>query len=193
MPTDIERQAERDKYVSVYRADPNYRMGRMRMMDAQSDVSWAADRGCHTYLDIGCGRGEMLEYARQCGFGLCEGTEYVPDLCDSEYVVNRAVHDLHEYADNQFDFVTSFDVIEHLHVGDDELLLVEMSRIAKRCMAITANNRPSIDRLTGNDLHINKREYDEWDEILRGVWEPDWNVDRQTNKQYVSVTWRAFR
>lgn len=193
MPTQTERDREQQKYVEIYGRMPDYRMGGPRMLDATDDLRWARALGCNTYLDVGCGRGEMLEVARRLGFGICEGTEYVPDLCDGATILNRAINDLHEFADQSYDVVTSFDVIEHVHPGDDELLIVEIGRIAKTCMAWTANNRASVDPATGADLHINKREYDVWDQMFRDLLEPDWKVERMRGKRYVSETWRATR
>lgn len=185
------REAERAKYTHVYSAMPNYAMGGLRMVDAIEDLKWAVGGDCLSYLDIGCGRGEMLDHADALGFATVQGFEIVPELCNDR-VRQMAVHELHKVAQNSYDMVSSFDVIEHLIPGDDELLVRGMGRIARKCLALTANNRPSIDPTTGNDLHINKRHYDEWDALIR-EWLPDWNVHRCNAKQYVSETWRAYR
>lgn len=189
------RAVERDKYTTIYGAMPNYRMGAIRMRDAVLDLQWAAALGCLSYLDIGCGRGEMLEHADALGFSTVNGCEIVPDLCGGR-VWQCAVDKLHTLPGSDsgagFDFVTSFDVIEHLLPGDDEALVREMGRVAVKCLALTANNRPSVDPATGADLHINKRAYDEWDSLIRS-WLPGWTVTRCGDKEYVSETWRAER
>ena len=53
--------------------------------------------------------------------------------------------------------------------------------------------RDSIDPTTGNQLHVNKRPYDEWEQLIRGILEPEWTVERVAGKRYVSETWRAWR
>lgn len=198
MDRNKQRADERKKYELCYNHPTlNYGMGGTRMADAIIDLKWALGLDCESYLDIGCGRAEMLEHAEALGFDVARGTEIVNILCDHVRVWHCAIHNLHimpaAASPDGFDLVTSFDVIEHLLPGDDELLLVEMGRIARHCMAVTANNRPSVDPNTQNDLHINKRPYDEWDRIIRDLWEPDWTVERMTDKSYVSETWRAWR
>lgn len=192
--SDEARLREREKYQHVYAALATYKMGAARMQDAIADLRWAFfDHNCTSMLDVGCGRGEMLGHAELLGFIEVRGAETVPDLCDDHRVIEMPVHRLHEMPEHGFDLVTSFDVLEHLLPGDDELLLLEMGRIASRCVAMTANNRPSVDPTTGADLHINKRPYDQWDRLIRDLLEPDWHVERCAGKQYVSETWRAWR
>ncbi len=189
--TDFEK--ERAKYIHVYANLPNYAMGAARKRDAIQDLLWGRQFGCETFFDIGCGRGEMLDEAHKCGYGITAGAEIVPELCDGDKVTEMAVRDLHKVADGAYDLVASFDVIEHLPRPDDELLIVEMSRIAKNAMVWTANNRPSVDPTTQNDLHINKREYADWDALFREWLEPDWLITWRKDHEYVSETWRAIR
>lgn len=193
MVTNEQRRAEREKYELVYNNPTlNYRMGGARMLDAEQDVLWAQGEGCQTYLDIGCGRGEMLQYAKHIGYIDAFGTEIVQEL-QTDYVFPLFAHELADhFGPGSIDLVSCFDVIEHLLPGDDIALLDNMQHVARRCMVVTANNKPSVDPATGNDLHINKRPYDEWDDIIREAWK-GWNVERVTGKTYVSETWRATK
>lgn len=161
----MNRVAEQLKYRSAY-GDESYRMGRRRMEDAVGDLENLPCRG--SYLDVGCGRGEMLSHAAGMGFAPVQGVEVVQELIDGTRVVRGEAHDL-PFGDRSFDVVSMFDVIEHLVPGDDEAACREMARVAKRHILLTANNRPSI--VDGNDLHINKRPYDEWDRLFR-EWFP---------------------
>jgi len=192
-PSTEAREFERAKYVHCYvQKTYNYAMGPTRMIDAREDLVWALERGAGSYLDIGCGRGEMLDYATEIGFHTASGAEVVPGLCEREGVSLMFVHDLHRCPDAAYSMVTSFDVIEHLLPDDDQLLVTQMGRIARDCIALTANNKDSIDPTTKTQLHVNKRPYDEWDKLIR-AWLSEWTVERMTNKQYVSETWRAWR
>jgi len=192
-PSAEARQAERDKYVHCYvQKTYNYAMGPARMIDARQDLDWAFEGGSRSCLDIGCGRGEMLDYATEIGFHAARGVDVVPGLCERENVDLMFVHDLHQWVGGAFSLVTSFDVIEHLLPDDDKLLVMQMGRIAGSHIALTANNKDSIDPTTKTQLHVNKRPYDEWDRLIR-EWLPGWTVERMTNKQYVSETWRAWR
>ena len=198
------RAAERAKYIHVYKALPSYAMGGQRKIDAGLDLLLAYKRGCLTYLDIGCGRGEMLKIARDMGFEVAYGTEIVPELCN-HYVEERAIDDLAVFPAGAYDCVSSFDVIEHVAPDDDRLLVAELGRIASKHLILTANNMPSVDPTTGNDLHINKRAYSavepghdwpekqDWDSLIREILEPaGWSVVR-SDGAYVSATWHAVR
>lgn len=192
-PSAEAREAERDKYVHCYVQDSyNYAMGGARKIDAREDLDWARELGSDSYFDIGCGRAEMLDYALEIGFHTAHGAEVVPGLCEREDVDLMFVHDLWECPSKAYSMVTSFDVIEHLLPDDDQMLVTGMGRIARDRIALTANNKDSIDPTTSTQLHVNKRPYDEWDKLIR-AWLPGWTVQRMTNKTYVSETWRAWR
>jgi len=183
---DTVRAAEQAKYDVAYKL-PNYRMGDRRMVDAIKDLRDLPCRG--TYLDVGCGRGEMLIHARELGFTSYKGTEVVADLIDGSTVVEAQGHDL-PFPDDAFDVVSLFDVIEHLPPGDDELVCRELHRVARRHVVLTANNRPS--RLpSGEDLHINIRAYDEWDRMFRRWFDGALITWLSEQRQYVSEGWRV--
>ena len=180
----MERQAEQLKYRDCYKA-PNYKMGPYRMVDAKSDLA-GCSRG--TYLDIGCGRAEMLAYAESIGFTDARGVEVVPDLIDGVRVVAGEAHAM-PFPDKSFDVVSLFDVIEHLVPGDDEAVCREMERVARKHVVLTANNKPSHCPITKVDLHINRRPYEEWDALFR-KWFSGEVTWLKGNRTYVSPGWR---
>lgn len=191
--TDDQRAAEVAKYRHLYAVMPNYRMGDLRSVDARADIRNAHDLGARSYLDIGCGRGEMLDFAEAIGFEIVAGAEAVADLC-GERVMHCQANELGQCPDNAYDLVSSFDVLEHLLPGDDVFLIQHAGRIAASHIVLTANNHPSVDPTTGNDLHINIRSYEDWDRLIRTTLAPEgWHIERMANKQYVSETWRAWR
>lgn len=180
------RAAEIAKYVRSYGGLPNYRMGDRRMLDAVRELGALPCRG--SYLDVSCGRGEMLAHAARLGFAPAQGTEVVPELVRAERVVYAEVHAL-PFEDASFDVVTLFDVIEHLIPGDDEAACRELARVARKHVLLTANNRPSVNPQTGDDLHINKRAYEDWDALFRG-WFPG-KVTWLGSEAYFSQAWRV--
>lgn len=184
MVDDLSRRAEHDKYVRAYALNPDYRIKRERLEDSVDAVAGLPGRG--SYLDVSCGRGEMLAEALRLGFLPVHGTEVVPDLIDGATVVYAEAHAL-PFADKSFDVVTSFDVIEHLIPGDDEALCREMARVARRHVVLSANNRPSFNK-AGDDLHINKRRYAVWDRLFRR-WFPG-AVTALGSRHYISPLWR---
>ncbi len=180
----VARKAEHEKYSRCYTRE-NYHMGGRRMGDAVADLKSLPCRG--SYLDVSCGCGEMLKHAEAMGFDSAQGTEIVPKLVGGN-VLYAEVHQLPFSAD-EFDVVTMFDVIEHLIPGDDELACRELARVAKKHVLITANNKPSFNH-ADDELHINKRPYEEWDRLFRQWFKPH-KVIWIHNHDYVSEGWRV--
>lgn len=182
------RAAEHAKYRRVY-ATGRYRMKRARRQDAAADLAALPCRG--SFLDVGCGYGDVLDEATALGFATVMGVEVTPSLIDGERVVYAEAHDL-PFEDGAFEVVAMIDVIEHLLPGDDEAACRELRRVASRHILITANNQPSIH--AGEDLHINKRSYDQWHELFQ-----DWfggTVRRLTDGRrdqgpFASAAWRV--
>jgi len=159
------RLAEQEKYVVCYKKQ-TYGMGHNRKDDCRRMLDSVKGE---TYLDVGCGRGEMLDYAEGLGYKV-QGVEAVPYLTDGTRVVKADAHAL-PFANKSFDVVSMLDVIEHLLPGDDEAACRELARVARKHVILTASNKPSICPDTGADLHINKRPYSEWDALFRD-WFP---------------------
>jgi len=81
-------------------------------------------------LDIGCGRGEILDFAEEKGFS-AKGVEIVEELIDNKRVVRGVSHEL-PFKDDEFDYVTCLDVIEHIQPDDSTATLKEIKRVAKK-------------------------------------------------------------
>lgn len=162
MVDDAARRAEFVKYDRAY-THPKYRMKKQRFVDAVADLKALPCR--NSYLDVSCGQGDMLDRALTMGFPFVKGTEIVPKLIDGDRVIYAEVHAL-PFPDKSFEVVSLFDVIEHLVPGDDEAACRELARVATRFVLLTANNKPSYNK-AGDDLHINRRPYVEWDSLFR--------------------------
>lgn len=153
------RGREHAKYSEIYRDDPRYRMSGARANEAKRDI-FELKGG--SLLDVGCGRGEILEFARDEGFDPVVGVDVVPLL---DHVVKGSLAGL-PFDDDSFDWVTCFDVLEHVLPIDTELALSELKRVAKRGVLLTVNNKSSVNRVTGHELHVNRRPYDEWATLI---------------------------
>lgn len=116
-----------------------------------------------SYLDVSCGRGEMLAAARDLGFATVTGTEIVPELLGPD--VQQASAWALPFGNGSFEVVTMLDTIEHLLPGDDQLACGELQRVAKRVIFVSAANHPSVH--SGWELHVNKRPFVEWDRLFR--------------------------
>lgn len=169
MHIDDLRRTELEKYTRTYRDQP-YRMSRSRERHYAEDIAGVEARD--GYLDVGCGHGVMLDRARALGYRKIRGTDIVPALV-KRHVVQAWAHDL-PFPDKSFDVVTMHDVIEHLVPGDDHLACLELQRVARRHIFVGANANSS-KNLAGEELHINRRPYDVWDQLFR-TWFTDATV-----------------
>lgn len=169
--TDAQR-AEVSKYIHLYATDPEYRMGlggRRVTRDVLLGLAGAfkADLAHPpSLLDVGAGRGETLEMATHAGFDPVRGVECVPLLLDHRIDYGVA-WDL-PAADDAFDVVTCIDVLEHIRREDIEASLAEMARVARRKVFIGVANHDS--RREGVQLHVTRLPYEEWTEIVSGVF-----------------------
>lgn len=175
--------AEVAKYDLAY-SHERYRMGEARKADARAALQALIPDG--GYLDVGCGRGEMLRFAAELGFDPVAGVEACEALIGGP-VVQAPAWSL-PWGDGTFDVVTMFDVIEHLLRGDDEATCRELARVARRHILLTANNRPS--NSLGVELHVNRRPYEEWDRLFR-QWFPGTVTWMSKGAVAVSEMWRV--
>lgn len=188
LPADLAaaRKVEHEKYQQAY-AIETYHMGEMRKSDALFHVANLPCRG--SYLDVGCGRGEMLARAEALGYSPVQGTEVVPALVDGVRVIRGEAHAL-PFADKSWDVVTLFDVLEHLLPGDDAAVCRELARVARKHIILTANSESSL-LPDGTELHINRRSSSDWERLLSAWFSPVSQRVLSCNIQYeVSPMWQ---
>jgi len=153
------RYREYEKYERAYK-QPSYRMGNNRKKAAHAVIKSLGIKG--SYLDVGCGRGEMVEFAKGLGFTPAIGVDVV-DYLLNESVLYGEAHNL-PFNDNEFDVVTSFDAFEHFLPEDTAECLYELNRVAKRAIILCIALTPSMNMR--DTLHINLRSVKEWDELI---------------------------
>lgn len=158
MLLDAARQAEVLRYEHAYK-NPAYRLGQKRRLHIEKHLR-RIPKG--SLLDVSTGRGETMQMARDLGHDPVKGTEAVADLCDGWGVIQALVHDL-PFADDSFDTVTMFDVMEHLIPEDTAAACRELKRVARRRVLLTVCNKSSRFGGDGAELHINRRDsYETW-------------------------------
>ena len=184
-PFDIEKQ----KYEAVYKS-PGYKMGGKRKTHATSIISkWSSSANePKSLLDVGCGRGEIVEFATSKGFRAC-GTEIVSYLVNPAKSIIYAEADNLPFADNSFDYLTCLDVIEHLIPGTEIEVFKEFKRVARSRILMSIANFS--DKKNGVELHINIKPYQEWDDILRDIFS-DANVIWHPRLGNISETWEII-
>jgi len=158
----------RGVYSKIYSQVDNYHMSDARLIDSiRYTEHWTPGK----LLDISCGAGEYIMEMNTRGFD-CQGTELAEPLLN-ENVAYGEIGSLN-FEENEFDYVTCWDVLEHLPPGDEVEALAEMKRFARYGVAMSVNNKDS--KSLGVQLHINKKPYDEWQKIVRDAF-VGWEVE----------------
>lgn len=158
----MNRTEEIGVYNKAYN-DPKYRMGVRRKNDVRSIIT-GLEKG--SFLDIGTGRGESLNMAVSAGHSPVAGTEVVKNLL-GERVVYAEAHNL-PFRDGEYDYVTCFDVLEHLVEEDIRPCLKEMYRVSRKSCIVSASDRTSIYK--GRELHISRRPIPKWLKLISECW-----------------------
>jgi len=155
-------EIEKKKYEESY-TDPAYKMGERRKESAIKVISHIRNiETISTHLDVSAGRGEMVDYMRSLGVQSI-GTEIVESLLVPDKILFSWSNSL-PFEDNSFDLLTNLDAMEHYLPEETEHIIQEFCRVTKKYVYFAISNLPSFHK--GNDLHINRKPYAEWQEIL---------------------------
>ncbi len=100
-----------------------------------------ATAGSQTYLDLGCGSNSpYLKYLHNSGHFVV-GVDLYANPSGYNEIIRRDVMDfVQNVPDDAYDAVLAFDIIEHLSKEDATLLILEMERVARNCVAIVTPN-----------------------------------------------------
>lgn len=160
-----ERAEERAKYDAAYQR-PGYRMGAERLANSQAAVrDWVDGRGYRHFLDVGAGRGEMLDYAAALfDFQQIGGTEIVGALIEADpRLVYAEAHAL-PFPDRSRDVVTCFDVLEHLLPSDVKRSIDELFRVGRAVVIVSAAADSQFQE--GVEHHPSRRPLEKWRYLL---------------------------
>jgi SAM-dependent methyltransferase len=149
---------DRDEYDRMYHLEDSlwWYVGMRRISLALLDAHLPpGSRGALRLLDAGCGTGGMLPHLRRYGevWGIDLSPYALPyamrrvAACDGAHLARASVLQL-PFADGAFDVVTSFDVLYHLDVTDDQAALREVRRVLKPG-GLALIRVPAYDRLRG--------------------------------------------
>lgn len=158
--TQTARDSEIAKYTKAYES-PKYRMGDERKKNSQ--LALERFQTGTSYLDIGAGRCEMLDFSATLGL-IGVGTEVVPELLAADpRLVFAQAHQL-PFSDQEFDMVSSFDVLEHLIEQDVDQSIAEIFRVAGHRVLVSAASDSQCWK--GIEQHPSRRPLTEWSELL---------------------------
>ena len=137
----------------------NYHLQGARLARVTLDVE-AIPKGS-TYLDVACGRGEMVALARSRGVH-AQGLEFVPKLCENGVLYGDMLS--LPFGDATVDYVSCYDAVEHLEPETVDRALDELFRVARRVLCITTNDKSSM--LNGLQLHLTREPREWWERKL---------------------------
>lgn len=162
MPT---RDGEIKKYVEFYGKKESRRMGKERKHNS-SEAIRSVKNNYSSFLDVGAGRGEMIDLAVTLGFERVQGTEVVPELLKHPLMRQAEAHSL-PFKTATWDVVCCFDVLEHLIPDDVEAAIRELFRVARHVVLVSAAE--DSHRADGVELHISRRPLADWQALLIAV------------------------
>lgn len=145
---------ELDKYKTIYNNPERY--GSYGSTNhGKRAVSIIEKIGAKSVVDIGCGHNQFAESINAIGIHAI-GVDFA---CESADVISKASE--LPFGDNEFDVLTSFDMLEHLLPEEVHESLVEMARVSKRfCLSICT--KKSVITVDGENLHPTVRSTEWW-------------------------------
>lgn len=118
--------------------------------------AWKSLFNPRNMLDVGCGRGTFVAYARDIGIE-AEGFDFSEWAINNHYPRCRRewlkVHDTTKpwpYPDKSFDLVTILDLMEHIHIDDIDFVINEIHRVAKKWIFLQI---ATVGGGSGNEIH----------------------------------------
>lgn len=162
---------ETEKYRRCYE-NPAYKCGTARLEVGHRFVDSLLGHPRATgrpYLDVGCGRGELVEHALHLGGFDAFGCDLVPELCDERRIFQADITLGLPFGTRQFDFVSCLDMVEHLPEAAVPAAIDELFRVANALVFITTNDRQST--YEGMELHLTRRPIGWWTSLIeRAGW-----------------------
>lgn len=130
---------EKGKYVRIYASNPSSYGKRDHGSNAHEIV---LDLKPKTLLDVGCGCGKFVEWAKEngieaAGVDFASGYGQACDVCNMPFT------------DNSFDIITAFDLLEHLRPEDLHRALLEMARVASHFWVLSIGYGPAVMKWPG--------------------------------------------
>ncbi len=108
-----------------------------------------------SFLDVGCGTGEYLQWAQSVTSGEVHGCDLAEEYCRRAAetapgaIVRQCTASSLPYEDQSVDVVMCSEVIEHIPYEEQAAVVSELLRVARRHVVITTPNRRSAVRRLG--------------------------------------------
>ena len=138
-----------------------------------------------SWLDVGCGHNHMIKECRE--------NKYIADVLGVDFACPSAdqncdMLDL-PFADNRWDVVSAFDVMEHLLPEQVDTGLSEMARVGKRFI-FTISYYKALTEINGKNAHPTVWSADKW--IAKIEQYGTINDMSQTDKGFFIGEWKGL-
>jgi SAM-dependent methyltransferase len=145
--------SEQDRYKRLYKTDKQYG----HHCHGKGALPYLAKYQAKSIIDVGCGGNEFLQLARRVvPAGELIGCDFASPFADIKCSATAI-----PCADKQFDYVTSFDMLEHLLPEEVDLALSEMARVSERFL-VSICYKPSKRTFEGENMHPTVRTEEWW-------------------------------
>ena len=131
-------------YDKKYFSSRNY--GRQNWGEGTYDL--IKELKVQSLIDVGCGRNNFVQWAREQGI---EATGV--DIASGKADVICPAHSL-PFADKQFEYLTSFDMMEHILPQEVDEVLDEFNRVTSKGFLFHIAYRESRVKVFGKQLHL---------------------------------------
>lgn len=150
---DIQEKREEEKtlYAEIYK---NEKTKYGNSMHAKNILSYIKSLNINSIADIGCGRGDFPIWMKKQGCKIVYGIDFAANFKLYNDVIYKKsyAHDL-PLKDNEVEYVTSFDMMEHLIPEDIDNVLNEFDRVSTKGMIFSICYKPSKIKIFGKNLH----------------------------------------
>ena len=113
-------------------------------------------------IDLGCGRGQVVEALIEAGFD-AEGIDQI--VCNQKMRVGDITQPISDM--KNFNSAVCVDCIEHLY--EDQVIGLFLNMQQTQRQAFSIHNGESTD--TGQELHVNRKDFIDWTKIIREYFE----------------------
>lgn len=165
------RDHERQKYETIYSDERYRRYGTLNHGSAA--LEWLLAQKPLSVCDVGTGRGQFPRTLKEAGVPFVIGIDFaLPKGLDDEgpgLRFRRAPAHSLPLLDDEVEWLTSFDTLEHLVPGEVEEVLTEFKRVASKGWLFSVAYRPSKILVNGENLHPTVKPEEWWVETIERI------------------------
>jgi ubiquinone/menaquinone biosynthesis C-methylase UbiE len=158
------RENEKKNYDKIYHGKDPYYANYGSHMHAKNCIDVIKKMNINSLIDVGCGKGQFPVWAKKNGVAEVHAIDFSAPPPKETHGVNFYNGWAHELPieDETVEYVTCFDMMEHLIPEDTDLVLEEFNRVCTKGMIFSISYIPSVTLVDGNNLHPNVKSEKWW-------------------------------